>query len=210
MHRLHLQTAFICLFLWALACAPGRPSQEKAFPTNLELLCSAVVECIRHAGDSLSLDPALFRAPERTDSAASLVLFVDHCISEALAGRGWRIQQEGGDAVLDWLPLRASVRYTGFSQKAPWRAGWIGRKASVSILFRMEQGGRSRAIGCFSAEKEDAIPRYALYSAEQNGLLIGRPPLPGMKGFMGWMEPLMAFVLAGTLGYLFYSIRSRS
>jgi len=214
MHRIRRlpavkRTVFICLVLSAAGCAPRRLAPESC-PTNLELLCSTVVECIRSMSDSLHQDPALFRVPERKDSAGSLVRFLDHCTAEALIGRGWRSAEEGGRADLSWLPVAASVQYTGFSQKAPWRAGWIGRKASVSILFQTEQGGRPAETGCFSAEKADVIPQSTLYAAEQNGLLIGRPPLPAMKGFMSWVEPVLAFVLAGTLGYLFYSIRSRS
>ncbi|MBN1894407.1 hypothetical protein JW906_07925 [bacterium] len=200
----------MCLVLCAAACAPGRLSTDISRPTNLELLCSSVVECIGLMSDSLRLDPALFRVPERPDSACGLIRFLDHCAAEALIIRGWRRVEDGGLPCLSWLPVAASVQYAGSPQNASRGSGAIKRKASVSILFRIKQEGRSVDLGRFSAEKADVLPRSALYAAEQNGLLIGRPPLPDTAGFMSWMEPLLALVLAGTLGYLFYTIRSRS
>jgi hypothetical protein len=55
----------------------------------------------------------------------------------------------------------------------------------------------------------DVIPRAALESVEQGGLLIGRPERPGPGLRLRILETAAAAAAAGWSVYAFFSIRSR-
>ncbi len=200
-----------CLLLFAdqqtaAAPAPGR--------TNIDLLSaaadSAAAAFMRKtglsAGDTLRLSTTGDEADERGHYVLSRWML-------GLDRRDVRVVRVVWSEVpvLAWSVFvsAAGVRYDGAGGRGFLRSGSVRRTAVVALTWSRPSADGTVRVDTLASASGDVIPRSALESVEQGGLLIGRPerPSPGLRFRM--LETAAAAAAVGWSVYAFFSIRSR-
>ncbi|MBN2200729.1 hypothetical protein JW777_02115 [bacterium] len=179
--------------------------------TNIDLLSvaadSAAAAFMRRAGlaggDTLRLTTRGDEADDRGQYVLSRWML-------GLDRRNVRVVRSQ-DPVRAWFVFvsAAGVRYSGAEGRGFLRSGSVRRTAVVSLTWRRQAADGTVRADTLASACGDVIPRSALESAEQGGLLIGRPerPSPGLRFRI--LETAAAAAAVGWSVYAFFSIRSR-
>lgn len=198
------------LFLLAARTDAAAPAPASG-PTNIDLLSAAADSAagafLRQAGLAAGDTLRLFTAGDDADARGQYVL------SRWMLGLGRRDVR----VVRTRDPLRAfsvfvsaaAVRYDGAGGSGFLRSGSVRRTAVVALTWSRPSADGTVRADTLASVSGDVIPRSALESVEQGGLLIGRPQRPAQGLRFRALEAAAAAAAVGWSVYAFFSIRSR-
>lgn len=209
-----------CLLLVLLALPAGTARSEEAYPTNLQLVETAV----RAAFDSLRLS-----APPVPGSDLEVVIEGGHpggwlvrkIMNGRLIERGWdiRVVAETADsavAVETPYVLRVKVAQLDLIYGRQWRRYVIGSKvvervARASFYLELVDTAEEEILESRSArgEMRDSVPASALDVLSDSQYAFAAPEL--VKGSADkYLEGGLVLAIIGVLVYLFYSNKTAS
>jgi hypothetical protein len=178
--------------------------------TNIDRLAEAADSAAVNFCRRFGLAPGdTIRLSFRADSSDSRGQFVMARWILGLDRRDIRVvRSEDPFSAWSVIPSRAHVRYGSDGRRRFLRSGPFRRTASIELTVnRPVRDGVIRA-DTLASTCVDEIPRSALESVEQGGLLLGRPIRP-REGFRNRiLETAAAAAVAGWSAYAFFSIRS--
>jgi hypothetical protein len=209
--RSRLRMAATCASWLLLFAAVHQNASARPALTNVDLLSaaadSAAVSFCRHAGLTRGDTLRLFLREDSSDARGSFIL------SRWILGLDRRdvrvVRSTDPSRAWSVFPSRADIRYAAGKGRGFLRSGSIRRTALVGLTWRRPSENGAVVPDTLAASCGDVIPRAALESVEQGGLLIGRPERPGPGLRLRILETAAAAAAAGWSVYAFFSIRSR-
>jgi hypothetical protein len=208
------------LVLIAVTALPLLAAAEEDYPTNLELVETAV----RAAVDSMYIDPPAGGIPDLeiiAGSGGDAGWLLDSVLKGRLLERGWRVQvgqadSNDGSGSGQGYQLTLQVIDLGLRYGRTWRRFLLGSKAveriaRVSIYYELVDNGTGKLVvsATARAERRDAVPASRLSVLSDSRYDFANPEMEKSQ-WDRYVEGGLVLAIVGILVYLFYSNKTAS